>query len=149
MCVATAWVTSGAAIAWSLTHGAVTFAGAHLLAAVDAMSPPLEGDLPVRLAYAFVFLQSVHYAAWLAWIPQEDLRAEGTLSFRASARSVVRDLGGVGAAAALCFTVAVVVAACASVHRTRGVYLSLAGFHAWLELACVAWLVARGHRGAT
>lgn len=141
-------VSSGPAVAWSLRHGAVSCLGAHVLSAADAVSPTLPGDLGVRVAFAYVFLQSVHYAVWLAWIPQEDLAAEGSLSFRASARSLARDLGLAGVACAAACAVAVLLAAVAAVHRARATYLSLATFHVYLELACLAFFVCRGARVA-
>lgn len=143
---ALALVASGPAIAWSLRHGAVSALGAHILTAADAVSPTLPGDLGVRLAFAYVFLQSVHYAAWLAWIPQEDLSAEGSVSFRASARSLSRDLGVAGVACALACSAAVLLAAFAAVHRARAAYLSLATFHVYFELAALAFLACRGAR---
>lgn len=143
---ALALVASGPAVGWSLRHGAASALGAHILAAADAVSPPLPGDLGVRLAFAYVFLQSAHYAAWLAWIPQEDLAAEGSLSFRASARSLSRDLGAAGVAGALACSAAVLLAAFAAVHRARSAYLSLATFHVYFELAALAFLAFRGAR---
>jgi hypothetical protein len=144
--VALAAVASGPAIAWSLRHGAVSALGAHILTAADAVSPSLRGDLGVRLAFAYVFLQSVHYAVWLAWIPQEDLAAEGSVSFRASARSLSRDLGAAGLACAVACSAAVLLAAFAAVHRARATYLSLATFHVYFELAALAFLACRGAR---
>lgn len=144
--VALALFAWGPAIAWSLRHGAVSALGAHILTAADAVSPSLPGDLGVRLAFAYVFLQSVHYAAWLAWIPQEDLAAEGSVSFRASARSLSRDLGPAGVAFAAACSAAVLLAAFAAVHRARSAYLSLATFHVYFELAALAFLTCRGAR---
>ena len=39
------------------------------------------------------FMQSVHYATWLVWIPQDSLPGEGTFTFRMTARSLVSDFG--------------------------------------------------------
>jgi hypothetical protein len=100
----------------------------------------------VGLGLVFVFLQGVHYAVWLAWIPQEDVRAEGTTTFRMSLRALARDLGAPALAIAGALTVAVLAASFVSVHRTRGLYLSLATFHGYLEVAALAYALVRGRR---
>jgi hypothetical protein len=100
----------------------------------------------VGLGLVFVFLQGVHYAAWLAWIPQEDVRGEGTTTFRMSLRALARDLGAPALAIATALSVAVIAASFASVHRTRGLYLSLATFHGYLEVAALTYAIVRGRR---
>jgi hypothetical protein len=96
------------------------------------------------LGLAFVMLQAVHYSVWLAWIPQEDLRGQGTLSFRMSLRSSMRDLGPVWLALVALLACAVLAASFVDAHRTRQLYLSLSGFHGYLELAAGAFLFVRG-----
>lgn len=102
----------------------------------------------VGIGLVFVFLQGVHYAVWLAWIPQEGLRAEGTTTFRMSLRSLARDLGVPALAVAATLSVAVIAASFVSVHRTRGLYLSLATFHGYLEVGALAYALVRGRRSA-
>jgi hypothetical protein len=120
--------------------------GARLAADAAAALPSAPAAVALGVALSFVFLQALHYSVWLAWVPQEDLRGEGTLSFRMSLRSLARDFGPVALAvvAALCLLVAG--ASLVAPHRTRHVYLSLAAFHAHLELASLAFLLARGRR---
>jgi hypothetical protein len=96
------------------------------------------------LGLAFVMLQAVHYSVWLAWIPQEDLRGQGTLSFRMSLRSLRRDLGPVWLALIALVACAVLAASFVDAHRTRQLYLSLSSFHGYLELAAGAFLFVRG-----
>jgi hypothetical protein len=105
-------------------------------------------SMAIGLGLVFVFLQGVHYAVWLAWIPQEDLRAEGTTTFRMSLRALARDLGAPALAIAVTLSVAMVAASLVSVHRTRGLYLSLATFHGYLEVAALAYWLVRGRRAA-
>lgn len=100
----------------------------------------------VGIGLVFVFLQGVHYAVWLAWIPQEDVRGEGTTTFRMSLRALARDLGAPALAIAAALSVAVLAASFVSVHRTRGLYLSLATFHGYLELAALTYALVRGRR---
>jgi hypothetical protein len=102
----------------------------------------------VGIACVFVFLQGVHYAVWLSWIPQEDLRAEGTATFRMSYRSLLRDLGAPVVAIAATLTVAMLAASFVSVYRTRALYLSLATFHGYLEVGALAFALARGQTRA-
>jgi hypothetical protein len=140
--VAVVLLVSGAAI----PH--VRFGGPWAARLVDESIFAWPRWMPQRtalgLGLSFVLLQSVHYAVWLAYVPQDDLRGEGTLSFRMSLRSLRTDLPlpllGLAAVAA----VAVLGASLVSVHRTRQLYLSLAAFHGYLELAAGAFLFVRG-----
>jgi hypothetical protein len=96
------------------------------------------------LGLSFVMLQAVHYSVWLAWIPQEDLRGQGTLSFRMSLRSLRRDLGPTWLGLVALVACAVLATSFVDAHRTRQLYLSLSSFHGYLELAAGAFLFVRG-----
>ena len=115
---------------------------------VDEMMFAWPSWMPARtalgLGLAFVMLQAVHYSVWLAWIPQEDLRGQGTLSFRMSLRSLLRDLGPVWLGLTALIACAVLAASFVDAARTRQLYLSLSGFHGYLELAAGAFLFVRG-----
>jgi hypothetical protein len=100
----------------------------------------------VGLGLSFVFLQSVHYAVWLAWIPQEDRRGEGTPTFAMSAQAVARDLGRPVLVGVVVATVALVVAGLISMQRARTGYLSIATFHAYLELAALSYFTVGERR---
>jgi hypothetical protein len=64
-----------------------------------------------------------------------------------SARSLFSDLGVAGVAATAIAALAVIGGAYFEVHRARSLYLSLAMFHGYLELALLAFFfVARGGR---
>lgn len=143
-----------AAAALLVARGAVPIAtlsafGLHLYAIADVMAPGVRPDVAVALTLLFVFLQSLHYSVWLGLVPQEDLRAEGTLSFRMSLRSMVRDFGPRGLGAVAVAWAAIVALSFANVHRAREAYVALASFHGWLELAMLAYFVARGRSRAT
>jgi hypothetical protein len=86
---------------------------------------------------------------WLRLVPQEDVRAEGTPTFAMSARTLVRDFGA-APLAAIGVTALVVFAAAAAVdvYRTRDLYLSIAAFHAWLELVMLVYFVSAGFGAA-
>ncbi len=120
-------------------------AWAHRMADEAFLAVPLTvaPRTVLGIALSFVFLQAVHYAVWLTWIPQEDLRAEGTTTFAMSLRAVKNDLGlpllGLTAVAMLGIAIAAVFA----VHATRISYLSVATFHGYLELAALAYLTTR------
>jgi hypothetical protein len=96
----------------------------------------------------FVFLQAVHYAAWLVWIPQEELPGQGTFTFRMTGRALLRDLGVAGLALAAATAVAIAGAAAIDARAAVSAYMSLAAFHAYLELAMLAYFAARGRVGA-
>jgi hypothetical protein len=123
--------------------------GLHLLQATDWIAPGLDARLAVGLTTAFAFLQSAHYLTWLFLIPQEEHAAAGTPTFRMSARSLRRDFGGAGVVAVIGATLLVMVAACFALLRTRAVYLSLASFHGYLELAMGAYLAVRAAPSAS
>jgi hypothetical protein len=92
----------------------------------------------------FVFLQGVHYATWTGWIPQDDLRTEGTPTFRMSVRALLADFGPV--AFGLIVLAAVVFAGLAlwDIHRSFTWYMNLAKSHGWFECAMLAYLLVRG-----
>ncbi len=111
---------------------------------VFAWPPWMSQRTALGLGLAFVMLQAVHYAVWLAFIPQDDVRAEGTLSFRMSVRSIARDLPAWLLALTALTALAVFGASFVDVHRTRQLYMSLAAFHGYLELAAGAFFLVRG-----
>ncbi len=116
--------------------------GQSLLDVADWLAPGL-GMFGISLTLAYVFLQSIHYAVWLGWIPQEETRGQGSLTFRQSLRSLRHDFGAVGIAVVVASMLALAGCAMVSLHRTRDLYLFLAGFHAYLELALLGYLLVR------
>jgi hypothetical protein len=149
---AIAVVALAAAYAAILASG-VLFPGAGLSLPfgerlVDEALMILPRSIPQRtavsIALSYVFLQGAHYAVWLLWVPQEDLPSEGTTTFRMSLRSALRDFGRPGLLLVALAAIAVVAAAFLDLHRTRGVYLSLATFHGYLEVAMLSYFVAAG-----
>jgi hypothetical protein len=107
------------------------------------LAPGLGASVASSVVVSFVFLQGVHYGVWLGWIPQEDVGGEGTLSFKMSIRSAFRDFGGSGLVVVALGVALVAAFALRDLHRTREVYLSLATFHGYLELAAVAFFTAQ------
>jgi hypothetical protein len=142
-------LASGALLGTTLRHGALSVGGLHLFAAADWLAPGLPDSRAIAVATSFAFLQSVHYAIWLVAIPAADRPGEGGRSWRAAFRDLVRDFTPAGV-----FTVAaltMLVAGFGLVHAAsvRRLVLSLATFHVWLELAVLAYLLARGATGPT
>jgi hypothetical protein len=137
-------VASGSAAVW--THLA---SGDHALGATLAMvgkylAPGFSAPAAASIVIAFVFLQAVHYAVWLAWIPQEDLAGEGTPTFRMTVRGLRKDFGIAGC---LLVGAAMLGLAVLSVFRIGAAlnwYLTLSRFHGLLELAVIAFLFVRG-----
>jgi hypothetical protein len=120
----------------------------HVFTVSDWVAPFADPRLALSVTTAYLFLQSVHYSAWLSWIPQEEQPRRGTPTFRMSVRSLFSDLGAPGVAAVGILASAVLLGACFDLHRARGLYLSLATFHGYLELALLAFFWVRGTSGA-
>ena len=120
----------------------------HVFTVSDWLAPFADPRLAIGVTTTYLFLQSVHYSAWLSWIPQEEQPRGGTLTFRMSLRSLFSDLGTKGVAAVGIAAGAVLVGACFDLHRAQGLYLSLATFHGYLELALLAFFWVRAKNGA-
>jgi hypothetical protein len=97
--------------------------------AARTLFPGLPGGLAAALAVAFAFLQAIHYAIWLAWVPAD----------RPAPRRGALPALAVGAA-----TLGVVAAAAVDAAWARTTYLALATFHIYLELVVLGvWLARR------
>ncbi len=108
------------------------------------LAPGAAIQTATRVVVLFVFLQGVHYAAWTGWIPQDDLRTEGTLTFRMTVRGLLADFGPLGIAVVAAVALAIALLAVLRIHEALTWYLTLARFHGWLELAMLAFLFVRG-----
>jgi hypothetical protein len=120
----------------------------HVFTVSDWLTPFADPRLAIGVTTTYLFLQSLHYSAWLNWIPQEEQASRGTPTFRMSVRSLFSDLGAPGVAAVGIAASVVLLGACFDLHRARGLYLSLATFHGYLEVALLAFLWVRGAHGA-
>jgi hypothetical protein len=128
----------------------------------DQVAPGLRGDRAIGVASAFLFLQAVHYVTWLGLIPWRDggrqpsvgpaagggsLRAGNWMLRRWS--SLRNDFGRWGLAAIAAASLAVIGAGVFQPRAARTLYLSLAGFHVYLELVMLLYFwVARGSQRA-
>jgi hypothetical protein len=111
-------------------------------------TPDVAAHVAVGLTLSYIFLQSIHYAVWMGWIPQEQLPGQSTMSWRASLRSLANDLGERGFWIVVALVALVLGGSLVDLHGTRKLYLSLAVFHGYLELAMLCYLVvARRARG--
>jgi hypothetical protein len=140
------FVLSGAALPWTYRTGGELAFGTHITAIGRWLAPGMTPHVAASVVISFVLLQAIHYAVWTTWIPQEDLRGEGTLTFRMTVRGLVADFGVAG-----CALVVLVIAGLAglAVFRIRealGWYVTLSRFHGLLELAVLAFLFVRGER---
>ncbi|MCS6899741.1 MAG: hypothetical protein RMJ98_08800 [Myxococcales bacterium] len=136
---------SGATLPLAAGAGGLSFAGQHLVDVATWIAPGVPLRFLAGAVLSYVFLQAVHYSVWLAWIPQEDTRAEGTTSFRMSFRSLRQDLRGLLAPVVALVALVPAAALVFGASLTRDVYLSLASFHGYLEVAMVFYfLVAPG-----
>jgi hypothetical protein len=123
--------------------------GTNLYLVSDWLAPRVGDPLAQGLTLAYVFLQSLHYMVWLVWIPDEATLAQGTPTFRMTARGVTRDFTPTGLVAIGAAAAAVALGALVDVHATRVTYLSLATFHGYLEVAALAYLVRSGGAALT
>lgn len=137
---AAVWLVSGAATPVIASVGGATALGVDMTEVSRWLAPGLAPGAALAVTFTYVFLQAIHYSVWLGWIPQEDVRAEGTLTFRMSARSLLADFGLLGLLALAGACALVIGFAAFDLVRTRDVYLSLAAFHGYLELAMLAYL---------
>ena len=141
---AAAALGSGVLLPWTVTHGWLSVAGLHLFAASDWLAPGLPDRVAVGLATSFAFLQAVHYLIWLVGIPAADRPGDGGRSWRVAWRELVRDLRPAGVAVAVAAMVLVAAAGLLDPAPTRRLFLSIGSFHAWLELAVLAYVLGRG-----
>lgn len=137
---------SGATLPWVVRLHGYAFGGSDVFYAAAALAPHVTGLLGPSIVLSYVLLQSVHYMAWLVWIPDASNAGQGTPTFRMTARGLRRDLGSMGLTVLALAAVVVAFAALADAGRARTAYLSLSAFHGYLELATVAFLTTRAAR---
>jgi hypothetical protein len=138
---AVALLASGDLLPLSAWSGGLSMLGADLAEVSGWLVPGVPARIALALTVTYVFLQAIHYSVWLGWVPQEDARAEGTLTFRMSARSLLADFRWWGVVAVIVGCAIVIGFATVDLLRTRDVYLSVAAFHGYLELAMLAYLI--------
>src|SRR5689334_5343717 len=90
---------AGATVPLTASVGGLSAAGVDLVTVGAWLAPGVAASIALPLVLAHAFTDSVHYALWLGVVPEETLRAQGTLSFRMTARALVRDFGARGLAA--------------------------------------------------
>jgi hypothetical protein len=123
----------------------------------DQVAPGLRGDRAIGVTSAFLFLQAVHYIIWLRVIPSRDTAGERAAVPAASEGSAPAgrrlflpatlrdDFGGWGLAAIAGASLLVMGAGLFQPRAARTLYLSLAGFHVYLELVMLLYFwIARG-----
>jgi len=141
--VALLLILHGDTLAYRVRFGVHDAFGANVFLAANFLAPRAPGALGPAIVVSYVFLQSIHYMAWLAWIPDSVGQAEGTRTFKMSTRGLVNDFGAIGLALLLLASVAVILGAAFNPSRARAAYLSLSAFHGYLELAAAAYLATR------
>ncbi len=125
---ATVAIAAGACDAW-IPHAGPLDARALARTLAPGLGPTAAG----RIVLLYALWQALHYVAWLWLIPRS--RRTGT--------TLRHDFGRAGLAMIAATAIAVpVLAVVGDAARVRDVYLSLVVFHAWLELAVIARLVA-------
>jgi len=124
--------------------GAPEWFDLHIQAASAWLAPGLPPEQQRGLVLSYVFLQSVHYAVWLLFIPQDANARPGSATFCMSLRSAWRDFRPLGIALIALGMLTVGVAACIDPLTTSAVYLFVTPFHGYLELVVLAcWAAER------
>jgi hypothetical protein len=107
---------------------------------------PIGAPWGARLVVLFAFAQAVHYGLWLRVIPEDDRARCTPRTFRATWRTLQRELGGPLLFGMTALFFIIVGWACLDLTEARDGYLRLATFHGYLELAVVVLVVAEGRR---
>lgn len=116
----------------------------HIQAASQWLAPGLAPAEQRGLVLSYAFLQSVHYAVWLIFIPQDADKGAGSPTFCRSLRSAWHDFRPAGFALIALGMLTVLLAACVDPLTTSAVYLFVTPFHGYLELVVLAcWLAER------
>jgi hypothetical protein len=144
--VATLLLASGAMLPIAAWTGGTHLGSLSLTHAAALIAPGAAPSLAAGALSLFVFLQALHYQVWLNLLPEEEIRGEASHTYRMSARSLVEDLGGVTVLVIVAAMVVVAIFALGNLERTRNTYLELALFHGYLELALLAYFLARADR---
>jgi hypothetical protein len=137
-------LAGGAAVAITVQRGTLSVFGLHLFAAADWFAPGMPDTQAIAITTSFAFLQAIHYAVWLIAIPAADRPGDGGRAWRTAWRDLCRDLRPAGVWLVVGLALLVAGAGAVTMEPTRRLFLSLATFHAWLELAVVAYILARG-----
>ncbi|HET7545121.1 MAG TPA: hypothetical protein VFK05_34890 [Polyangiaceae bacterium] len=137
-------LASGALVGQTLSSPFAASFHLHVFTVSDWLAPFADPRLAIAVTTSYLFLQSVHYSVWLSWIPQEEQPRRGTPTFRMSVRALFSDLGTSGVAALGLTALAVWIGAYFNLHRAQSLYLSLAMFHGYLELALLTFFWVRG-----
>lgn len=116
----------------------------HIQAASQWLAPGLAPAEQRGVVLSYAFLQSVHYAVWLIFIPQDAANSAGSPTFCSSLRSAWHDFRPLGVALIAVGMLGVLGAACVDPLTTSAVYLFVTPFHGYLELVVLAcWLAER------
>jgi hypothetical protein len=141
--LAAAFLLSGVYLPWTAHHGGLIAFGQRATHLSAGFAPGLASRTAMAVTTTLVFLQSVHYAVWTGWIPQDCLRGEGTPTFRMTVRSLQADFGPVVLALIACSAIGFASLACWHLRQSVSWYMTLARAHVWFEIAVFAYFVGR------
>ncbi len=108
------------------------------------VAPDVTSSLALALLLFFAFAQSVHYAIWLRFVPEDAREREAPRPFASSVRAILAELGLPVVAIALASSLFIAGWAVLDLAAARLGYLRLAIFHGHLELAVAALLFCEG-----
>jgi hypothetical protein len=144
-------IVGGALDGWlAASRGLVPGMGRAEFLAEWMLTPGWGGDHGRRFVMLYAFGQSIHYGVWLRLIPEDTRQSETPRTFRRSLQVLEQALGRPLVWGAALLSLVVAGWGLWNWWQAWEVYMRLAVFHAWLELAALGlWaLAAAGPRGA-
>lgn len=96
-----------------------------------------------RISLAFVFLQGLHYVTWLRLVPEAQRARAGMRGFVSGLRALEADFSRVGVVCLAVLATSLIAIGAFDDLWARAIYLSLASFHAFLELAFLGRYLAK------
>lgn len=149
MVAASGFLVSDAAL--SLAHGGLSWFGGGMSA--DYQVWRLAAGVPVEWALSlvllFCFAQTIHYAVWLQWLPDDDRERASPPTLRTRWAGLVADMGRPLLYGALAVSLALAIWAASDLMAACHGYFRMARFHGHLELTAAALMLVEGRPRAT
>ncbi len=137
-------LATGATLPLAQGLGGLRAAGVDCTTVAEWLAPGLLATFAMPLVVMHAFTDSVHYAFWLSVVPEEELRGEGSLTFRMTARGVLRDFGALGVGLVAAAALGIAVLGYFRGGLGRDAYFAVAGFHGYVEGAMLVYFLVHG-----
>lgn len=148
MLAASVFLISDAAL--SLAGGGLAWFGGGMSA--DYQVWRLAGGVPpewaLSLVLLFCFAQTIHYAVWLQWLPDDDRERSSPPTLRTRWTGLVADMGRPLLLGAIAVALGLAIWAALDLMAACHGYFRMARFHGHLELTAAALLLVEGRARA-